>query len=278
MELALEQTQQDISYEVPVSAKGVEELKRKVKIKGEKKEALLTLRQNRGDTQVIIMKMEILLEPTSNKLMVVPLQHNEWMPSYADNFTRKVESDGAWNLKCRKCSILNEVVQDDELWTSKLIKFRLEGRDHSLTLLQFAKRLGLYFNEEVGEEGFEIYFHDGLRSDEHFYDREYWLSISSEEDPHLSRSRASKIRKPIQRNQDGYANAAWVIAKWMKRKGAGSQREHDLLWSVHYAYGAKDELLITEAPMPGAPRVAIPVHSRPSMQDLYDSMGDMEIR
>ncbi|GJV78162.1 hypothetical protein Tco_1509746 [Tanacetum coccineum] len=45
MELVLEQTQQGSSYEVLVNAKGVEELKRKVKIKGEKKEALLTLRQ-----------------------------------------------------------------------------------------------------------------------------------------------------------------------------------------------------------------------------------------
>ncbi|GJZ40260.1 hypothetical protein Tco_0586823 [Tanacetum coccineum] len=44
MELVLEQTQQGTSYEVSVSAKGVEELKRKVKKKGEKKEALLTLR------------------------------------------------------------------------------------------------------------------------------------------------------------------------------------------------------------------------------------------
>ncbi|GKA18833.1 hypothetical protein Tco_0698748 [Tanacetum coccineum] len=45
MELVLEQTQQGSSYEVSVSVEGVEELKRKVKIKGEKKEALLTLRQ-----------------------------------------------------------------------------------------------------------------------------------------------------------------------------------------------------------------------------------------
>nr|GEY35854.1 hypothetical protein [Tanacetum cinerariifolium] len=44
MELVLEQTQQGSSYEVSVSAEGVEELKRKVKIKGEKKEALLTLK------------------------------------------------------------------------------------------------------------------------------------------------------------------------------------------------------------------------------------------
>ncbi|GJV33480.1 hypothetical protein Tco_1393880 [Tanacetum coccineum] len=48
MELVLEQTQQGTSYEVSVSAKGVEEFKRKVKINGEKKEALLTLRQKPG--------------------------------------------------------------------------------------------------------------------------------------------------------------------------------------------------------------------------------------
>ncbi|GKB06291.1 hypothetical protein Tco_0834524 [Tanacetum coccineum] len=75
MELVLEQTQQGTSYEVSVSAEGVEELKRKVKIKSEKKEALLTLRQkpeHQSDTQVITVKMEILLEPTSNKLMVDP--------------------------------------------------------------------------------------------------------------------------------------------------------------------------------------------------------------
>ncbi|GJY90255.1 hypothetical protein Tco_0505451 [Tanacetum coccineum] len=48
MELVLEQTQQGTSYEVSVSTEGVKELKRKVKIKGEKKEALLTLRQKLG--------------------------------------------------------------------------------------------------------------------------------------------------------------------------------------------------------------------------------------
>ncbi|GJV39785.1 retrovirus-related pol polyprotein from transposon TNT 1-94 [Tanacetum coccineum] len=70
MELVLEQTQQGTSHEVSVSAKGVEELK----IKGEKKEALLTLRQKSehpSDTKVFTMTMEILLEPTSNKISVV---------------------------------------------------------------------------------------------------------------------------------------------------------------------------------------------------------------
>ncbi|GJR92855.1 hypothetical protein Tco_0265029 [Tanacetum coccineum] len=53
MELVLEQTQQHTSYEVSVSTKGVKELKRKVKIKGEKKEALLTLRQK----PALVMRM-----------------------------------------------------------------------------------------------------------------------------------------------------------------------------------------------------------------------------
>ncbi|GJV24698.1 hypothetical protein Tco_1377393 [Tanacetum coccineum] len=154
--------------------------------------------------------------------------------------------------------VFNEVVHDDDLWSSKSIKFRLARRDHSLTLLQFAKRLGLCFNE-VGEEGFEIYFRSGLCSDEHFNAREYWLSISRVEDLHLSRvmrrhlgSRILRVLKMMIRmvcvretnghdkvqkndlwllsmfeakNQDGYANVAWVMAKWMKKKGDGSQRE-----------------------------------------------------
>nr|GEW45013.1 hypothetical protein [Tanacetum cinerariifolium] len=44
MELVLEQTQQGTSHEVSISAEGVEELKRNVKIKGVKKEALHTLK------------------------------------------------------------------------------------------------------------------------------------------------------------------------------------------------------------------------------------------
>ncbi|GJS59904.1 retrovirus-related pol polyprotein from transposon TNT 1-94 [Tanacetum coccineum] len=48
MEIVLEQTQQGTSHEVSVSTEGVEELKRKVKIKGEKKEALITPRQKPG--------------------------------------------------------------------------------------------------------------------------------------------------------------------------------------------------------------------------------------
>ncbi|GJU99866.1 putative reverse transcriptase domain-containing protein [Tanacetum coccineum] len=52
----------------------------------------------------------------------------------------------------------DEVCADDELKTKKIIKFRLGGRAHSLTLLEFARRLGLYHVEELNKEGFDVYF------------------------------------------------------------------------------------------------------------------------
>ncbi|GKF73557.1 hypothetical protein Tco_0219889 [Tanacetum coccineum] len=92
-----------------------------------------------------------------------------------------------------------KVCADDELRTKKVIKFRLCGSGHTLTLLEFARRLGLYHADEVNDEGFEVYFQGGLRSDENFNARDYWLSISSEEELHLSRSLAFTIRRPILR-------------------------------------------------------------------------------
>ncbi|GJZ72556.1 hypothetical protein Tco_0636702 [Tanacetum coccineum] len=153
----------------------------------------------------------------------------------------------------------DEVLADYELRTKKAIKFRLGGSDHTLTLLEFARRLGLYHANEVNDERFEVYFQEGLRSDENFNAKDYWSSISSEEKLHLSRSLASTIRCPIlrvlkkmitygvcqrttwydkmQRNklwlmnmfeakhQNGYANVAWLMAKCLKRKGVKSQRD-----------------------------------------------------
>ncbi|GJW80595.1 hypothetical protein Tco_0144570 [Tanacetum coccineum] len=115
------------------------------------------------------------------------------------------------------------------------------------------------FDEELEEEGFDTYFKGGLRSDEKFNAREYW-------DLHLSRSSITSVRflilrvlhkmityglcqrttgyEKIQRNdlwllsmfedrhQNGYANVAWVIAKWMKRKGAGSQKDSQICFEL----------------------------------------------
>ncbi|GKF32567.1 hypothetical protein Tco_0102365 [Tanacetum coccineum] len=118
----------------------------------------------------------------------------------------------------------NEVCVDDELQTKKIIKFRLGRRAHSLTLSEFARRLGLYQAIELEEEGFNVYFEGGLRSDEHFNAQDYWTTGYD------------KVRKNDMwllsmfdaRYQNGYANVAWVIARWMKRKGAGTQKESQI--------------------------------------------------
>nr|GEU69373.1 hypothetical protein [Tanacetum cinerariifolium] len=107
------------------------------------------------------------------------------------------------------------------------------------------------------------------------------------------------------RHQNGYANVAWVIAKWMKRKGAGTQKESQIYYGqcisklvskcrvltedVVRSLSApiycrdldtttlrdlieSDGKLISEDPQPGVPRVGIPRPPRASMQDLYDRM------
>ncbi|GJU59118.1 hypothetical protein Tco_1236884 [Tanacetum coccineum] len=80
--------------------------------------------------------------------------------------------------------------------------------------------------------------HGGLRSDEHFNAQEYWLSISQEENLSLSRK-----------------------DNWMKRKGAGTQRERESL----ICCGQFITKLARKA------RVL-------SDEDLYERIGSMEIR
>ncbi|GJW80661.1 retrotransposon ORF1, partial [Tanacetum coccineum] len=217
----------------------------------------------------------------------------------------------------------DEVCADDVLQSKKIIKFRLGGRAHNLTLLEFAHRLGLYHADELEEDGFDVYFQGGMRSDEHFNAQEYWLSISREDNLGLLRSHTSTIRSPILRvihkmitygicqRTTRYANVAWLIARWIKRKGVGTQKENQIccgkfimkiarkmrvltdavLRSLSALIYCRDldtttlrELidfegrLIPEDPRPGVPRVGIPRPPRASMQDLYDRMGSMEIR
>ncbi|GKC23487.1 hypothetical protein Tco_1025637, partial [Tanacetum coccineum] len=242
----------------------------------------------------------------------------------------------------------DEVCADNELQSKKIISFRLGGRAHSLTLLEFARRLGLYHADELEEEGFDTYFQGGLRSDENFNAREYWERISLDRDLHLSRSSITSVRFPIlrvlhkmityglcqrttgyekiqrndlwllsmfeDRHQNGYANVAWVIAKWMKRKGAGSQKDSQICCGQFISKIARKSRVLTEEIIRS---LSTPVYcrdldrttlrelidsedrlipdilvddvqrvaaqralrvQRASMQDLYERMGSMEIR
>ncbi|GJZ83240.1 ribonuclease H-like domain-containing protein [Tanacetum coccineum] len=206
----------------------------------------------------------------------------------------------------------DKVCADDDFQTKKIIKFRLGGHAYSLTLLEFAQRLGLYQAVELEEDGFNVYFEGGLRNDDNFNAQDYWLSISREDNlDKVQKNDLWLLSMFDARHQNGYANVAWVIARWMKRKGAGTQKESQICCGQFISKLARkcrvltedvvrslsapiycrdldtttlrdlidsDGKLIPEDPQPGVPRVGIPRPPRASMQDLYDRMGRMEIR
>ncbi|GJV26108.1 hypothetical protein Tco_1378803 [Tanacetum coccineum] len=184
----------------------------------------------------------------------------------------------------------NEVCADDELQTKKIIKFRLGGRARSLTLLNFARR-----NPILRVIHKMITY--GLCQMTTGYDKvqknDLWL---------LSMFDA--------RHQNGYENVAWVIARWMKRKGAETQKEsqiccgkfiskiarkfrvltEDVVRSLSALIYCRDldtitlrdlinskGKLIPKDPQLGVPKVGIPRPPRAFMQDLYDMMGRMEL-
>ncbi|GJY92637.1 hypothetical protein Tco_0508419 [Tanacetum coccineum] len=147
---------------------------------------------------------------------------------------------------------------------------------------------------ELEKEGFNVYFEGGLRNYDNFNTQDYWLSISREDNLGLSKSHTSTIRNPVlrllsmfhARHQNGYANVAWMIAKWMKRV-----LTEDVVRSLITLIYCRDldtitlrdlidseGKLIPKDPQPSVPRVGIPRPTRASMQDLYDRMGRMEIR
>ncbi|GJS52169.1 hypothetical protein Tco_0625531 [Tanacetum coccineum] len=193
----------------------------------------------------------------------------------------------------------NEVVTNDELMTKKLIKFRLGSSGHTLTLLKFAQRLSLYHSAEINEEGFKVYFQGGLRSDDNFNARDYWLRISCEEELHLSRSLASIIRSPILRvlqkmityglcqRTTGYDKVQRNKLRMARRIGLLTDEVLNGLSAPTYCRALdattlremidSNGRLLAEDPAPGVPRVTMPTPSRPYMQDLYDRMGNMEI-
>ncbi|GKB05118.1 hypothetical protein Tco_0833313, partial [Tanacetum coccineum] len=177
----------------------------------------------------------------------------------------------------------DEVCADDELQTKKIIKFRLGGRAHSLTLLEFARRLGLYQAVELEEEGFNVYFEGGLRSDEHFNAQDYWLSISREENLGFSRSHTSTIRNPILRvihKMITYGlcqRTIGVLTEDVVRSLSAPIYCRYLDTSTLRGLIDSEGKLIPEDLQPGVPRVGIPRPPRASMQDLYDRIGRMKI-
>ncbi|GJX38100.1 hypothetical protein Tco_0251403 [Tanacetum coccineum] len=204
----------------------------------------------------------------------------------------------------------DEVCASDELQTKKIIKFRLGGCAHSLTLPEFARRLGLYQTAELDEDGFNVYLEGGLRSDEHFNAQEYWLSINREDNLGLSRIHTSTIKNPIlrvihkmityglcqrttgydkiqkndlwllsmfeARHQNGYANVAWLIAKWMKKKGAGTQKDSQICCGQFITKLARKCRVLTEDVVRSlSALIYCRDLDKTTLRDLIDSVGNL---
>ncbi|GJS24134.1 pescadillo [Tanacetum coccineum] len=165
-----------------------------------------------------------------------------------------------------------------------------EAESKEETLLEFARRLGLYQAVELEEDGFNVYFEGGFRNDDNFNAQDYWLSINREENLSLSMSHTSTIRNPILR----VIHKMITYGLCQRTTGLGDcemdeeerswdlERESNLLWDLETTTLRdlidSDGKLIPEDPQPSVPRVGIPRPPRASMQDLYDRMGRMEIR
>nr|GEW41810.1 hypothetical protein [Tanacetum cinerariifolium] len=128
------------------------------------------------------MKMEILLEPTANKLLIVGTHGDEVGSSRPKRTCQNETVEEAmlphiyhefllWGTSNRAAKIrdntnlarllLKQIYSpyvlnlDNELRNKKVLKFRLGGSGHTLTLLEFAGRFRLYHAGEINDEGFK---------------------------------------------------------------------------------------------------------------------------
>nr|GEV34709.1 hypothetical protein [Tanacetum cinerariifolium] len=234
----------------------------------------------------------------------VSLQHNEWMLSYDNNSTRKVESDGAWYLKC--CIVdpyRNEYNQgyqtkatDREL--SKIYKISDIIQRETMTMkLDHLDPKELVNSEQwrkLCSRRFIITFCFG---------RSAIGLLNLNTTPTLSICLQNKFTHQVLNTMGCEDDLVWFVLEneWACQgakeryvvveyvRGEESRRAVLNGLSALTQCKALDRItvrkligpnrkLITEAPMSGAPRVAMFVPSRPSMQDLYDRMGNIEIR
>ncbi|GJR31655.1 hypothetical protein Tco_1107887 [Tanacetum coccineum] len=144
----------------------------------------------------------------------------------------------------------DKVCADDEFQTKKIIKFRLGGRAHSLTLLEFARRLGLYHADELDEDGFVLRVIHKMIT--------YGLSKRTTEYDKIQKNDLWLLSMFDARHQNGYADVAWLIARSIKRKGVASGSIGSQICDLRTEC-ASHEL----ATMPAI--------------DLYERMGSMEI-
>ncbi|GJT76402.1 hypothetical protein Tco_1043127 [Tanacetum coccineum] len=193
---------------------------------------------------------------------------------------------------CAKCSRNVETMEEALLPDVHHEFLEWRGCSREAKSRYNSRRLGLYHDDELEEEGFDTYFQGGLRSNEKFNAREYRERISLDRDLHLSRSSITSVRFSILRvlhkmityglcqRTTGYEkikrNDLWLLSMFEDRHQNGDLDRTTLRELID----SKDRL-IPDIPVDDVPRVAAqraPRVQRASMHDLYERMGSMEIR
>ncbi|GJZ14654.1 putative ribonuclease H-like domain-containing protein [Tanacetum coccineum] len=157
----------------------------------------------------------------------------------------------------------DEEVTDEELMSNKLIKFRLGGCAHSLTILEFAHHLGL-----ISSKYGLILSRSLARTIEDHVLRvlqkiiTYGLCQRTTGYDKVQRNELWLMSMIGAKNREGYANVAWLIAKWIKRKGFETQKESMICCRQFMTSNA-----------PGVHRAIVPRPLRHTITDLYDRIG-----
>nr|GEY87404.1 hypothetical protein [Tanacetum cinerariifolium] len=158
----------------------------------------------------------------------------------------------------------DEVCTDDELQSKKIIKFRLSGCAHSLTLLEFAQRLGLYQTKPN--------FEGDPQNDHLWFVSKYdWMKRKRAKTQKESQICCGQFISKL-------ARKCRVLTEDVVRSLSASVYCRDLDSTTLRDLIDSEGKLILEDAQPGVPRVGIPRPLRASMQDLYPRMGRMEIR
>ncbi|GKD46816.1 hypothetical protein Tco_1271461, partial [Tanacetum coccineum] len=145
----------------------------------------------------------------------------------------------------------SEAWKHDELMTKKAIKFRLCGKAYAMSILDFAKHLGLYTGAEIQEYGFETYFIGGLKNDDDFSADQYWLNISSEKTLTLIAKRLGILSDEVLNGLSTPTYCRTLDANILRELIGSNGR------------------LIPEEIAPSIPRVATPRASHPTTSDVY---------
>ncbi|GJY14036.1 hypothetical protein Tco_0383345 [Tanacetum coccineum] len=176
---------------------------------------------------------------SSLRSLLVALQHVEWKPNYTRCFNKKEDSDGQWHTMRGNCYEAGSSRTKRSKQYKTVEEALLPQVHHEMGCgeeIDGMLRINLCeagINEEIFTfvawiRAFNINKPIYLELCHEFYSTYEFDEVCADDE--LKTKKIIKFRlggraHSLTLHQNGYANVAWLIARWMKRKGASTQRE-----------------------------------------------------